>query len=66
MRMKHLPHSLPFTRSLALLATLAAVYAQADVKLPVIFSDRMVFVRAVHEAKHLKEHELEIYNSWFG
>ena len=45
MRMKHLPHSLPFTRSLALLATLAAVSAQADVKLPVIFSDRMVLQR---------------------
>ena len=33
------------TRSLALLTTLAAVSAQADVKLPVIFSDRMVLQR---------------------
>ncbi|CAK0784012.1 hypothetical protein CVIRNUC_007215 [Coccomyxa viridis] len=30
-----------------------------------VFSDRMVFVRAVHEAKWLSEMELAIYDSWF-
>ncbi|KAK9902878.1 hypothetical protein WJX75_009597 [Coccomyxa subellipsoidea] len=30
-----------------------------------VFSDRMVFVRAVHEAKWLSEMELSIYDSWF-
>ena len=29
-----------------------------------VFSDRMVFVRAVHEAKWLSEMELGIYDSW--
>ncbi len=29
-----------------------------------VFSDRMVFVRAVHEAKWLSEMELSIYDSW--
>lgn len=45
MRMKHQSPPLQFTRSLALLAALAAVSAHADVKLPVIFSDRMVLQR---------------------
>ncbi|CAA0840877.1 P-loop containing nucleoside triphosphate hydrolases superfamily protein [Striga hermonthica] len=30
-----------------------------------IFSDRMVFVRAVHEAKWMNEMEISIYDSWF-
>lgn len=30
-----------------------------------VFSDRMVFVRAVHEAKWLSDAELEVYDSWF-
>eukprot|EP01018_Ginkgo_biloba_P004845 Gb_17080 [translate_table: standard] len=30
-----------------------------------IFSDRMVFVRAVHEAKWMNEMEINIYDSWF-
>ncbi|TVU39789.1 hypothetical protein EJB05_13229, partial [Eragrostis curvula] len=30
-----------------------------------IFSDRMVFVRAVHESNWLNEMELSIYDSWF-
>lgn len=30
-----------------------------------IFSDRLVFVRAVHEAKWMSELELRIYESWF-
>eukprot|EP00850_Spirogloea_muscicola_P008875 SM000048S16587 [mRNA] locus=s48:664225:666559:+ [translate_table: standard] len=30
-----------------------------------VFSDRMVFVRAVHEAKWMSEMELSIYDSWF-
>eukprot|EP00252_Welwitschia_mirabilis_P002770 TRINITY_DN12751_c0_g1_i1.p1 TRINITY_DN12751_c0_g1~~TRINITY_DN12751_c0_g1_i1.p1 ORF type:complete len:556 (+),score=88.72 TRINITY_DN12751_c0_g1_i1:234-1901(+) len=30
-----------------------------------VFSDRMVFVRAVHEAKWMNEMELSIYDSWF-
>ncbi|CAI9114839.1 OLC1v1015648C1 [Oldenlandia corymbosa var. corymbosa] len=30
-----------------------------------VFSDRMVFVRAVHEAKWMNEMELNIYDSWF-
>ena len=29
-----------------------------------VFSDRMVFVRAVHEAKWLSDMELGIYDSW--
>lgn len=29
-----------------------------------VFSDRMVFVRAVYEAKWLSEMELSIYDSW--
>eukprot|EP00884_Botryococcus_braunii_P010284 jgi/Botrbrau1/19257/Bobra.0073s0007.1 len=31
-----------------------------------IFSDRMVFVRAVHEAQWLSDMELKIYDSWFN
>lgn len=31
-----------------------------------VFSDRMVFVRAVHDAKWLSDAELEIYDSWFN
>ncbi|KAI4324193.1 hypothetical protein L6164_023750 [Bauhinia variegata] len=30
-----------------------------------IFSDRMVFVRAVHEASWMNEMEISIYDSWF-
>nr|XP_010930780.2 LOW QUALITY PROTEIN: uncharacterized protein LOC105051845 [Elaeis guineensis] len=30
-----------------------------------VFSDQMVFVRAVHEAKWMNEMEISIYNSWF-
>ncbi|GFP81409.1 deoxycytidine kinase [Phtheirospermum japonicum] len=30
-----------------------------------VFSDRMVFVRAVHEAKWMNEMEISIYDSWF-
>ncbi|XP_043707152.1 uncharacterized protein LOC122656617 [Telopea speciosissima] len=30
-----------------------------------IFSDRMVFVRAVHEANWMSEMEINIYDSWF-
>eukprot|EP00898_Chlorokybus_atmophyticus_P000451 jgi/Chlat1/1406/Chrsp12S01977 len=30
-----------------------------------IFSDRMVFVRAVHEAKWMSDMEISIYDSWF-
>ncbi|KAF3331941.1 Deoxycytidine kinase [Carex littledalei] len=30
-----------------------------------VFSDRMVFVRAVHEAKWMNEMEITIYDSWF-
>ncbi|KAK4741053.1 hypothetical protein SAY87_024641 [Trapa incisa] len=30
-----------------------------------VYSDRMVFVRAVHEAKWMTEMELNIYDSWF-
>ncbi|KAK9786082.1 hypothetical protein WJX73_009061 [Symbiochloris irregularis] len=30
-----------------------------------VFSDRMVFVRAVHQAKHMSDLELSLYNSWF-
>ncbi|KAM0939988.1 putative deoxycytidine kinase [Dioscorea sansibarensis] len=30
-----------------------------------VFSDRMVFVRAVHEAKWMNEMEVSIYDSWF-
>ncbi|KZV40887.1 P-loop containing nucleoside triphosphate hydrolases superfamily protein isoform 1 [Dorcoceras hygrometricum] len=30
-----------------------------------VFSDRMVFVRAVHEAKWMNEMEISIYESWF-
>lgn len=30
-----------------------------------VFSDRMVFVRAVHEARWLSEMELSIYDSWY-
>ncbi|KAM7279805.1 hypothetical protein ACFE04_006939 [Oxalis oulophora] len=30
-----------------------------------VFSDRMVFVRAVHEAKWMDEMEISIYDSWF-
>lgn len=29
-----------------------------------VFSDRMVFVRAVHEANWLSDMELSIYDSW--
>lgn len=45
MRMKQQRPPFSFSRSLALLATLAAVSAHADVKLPAIFSDRMVLQR---------------------
>ena len=45
MRMKQLPALPCLKRSLALLTVLAAVSAHADVKLPVIFSDRMVLQR---------------------
>lgn len=31
-----------------------------------VFSDRMVFVRAVHEAKWMNEMEISIYDSWFN
>ena len=31
-----------------------------------IFSDRMVFVRAMHEAGFLGDLELSIYDSWFS
>lgn len=31
-----------------------------------VFSDRMVFVRAVHEAKWMSEMEISIYDSWFN
>ena len=31
-----------------------------------VFSDRMVFVRAVHEAKWMSELELAVYESWFA
>eukprot|EP00243_Klebsormidium_subtile_P004331 TRINITY_DN18304_c0_g1_i1.p1 TRINITY_DN18304_c0_g1~~TRINITY_DN18304_c0_g1_i1.p1 ORF type:complete len:742 (-),score=177.64 TRINITY_DN18304_c0_g1_i1:334-2559(-) len=30
-----------------------------------VFSDRMVFVRAVHEAKFMSDMEISIYDSWF-
>lgn len=30
-----------------------------------VFSDRHVFVRAVHENEWLSEAELQIYDSWF-
>eukprot|EP00897_Mesotaenium_endlicherianum_P008960 jgi/Mesen1/8092/ME000434S07332 len=30
-----------------------------------VFSDRMVFVRAVHEAKWMSEMEVSLYDSWF-
>ncbi|KAG8389678.1 hypothetical protein BUALT_Bualt01G0003800 [Buddleja alternifolia] len=30
-----------------------------------VFTDRMVFVRAVHEAKWMSEMEISIYDSWF-
>ena len=29
-----------------------------------VFSDRMVFVRAVHESKYMSDLELSVYNSW--
>ncbi len=29
-----------------------------------VFSDRMVFVRAVHESQWLSDMELSIYDSW--
>jgi deoxyadenosine/deoxycytidine kinase len=29
-----------------------------------IFSDRMVFVRAVHAARYMSDTELAIYDSW--
>jgi deoxyadenosine/deoxycytidine kinase len=29
-----------------------------------IFSDRMVFVRAMHEAGHMGDLELSVYDSW--
>ncbi|GLI67794.1 hypothetical protein VaNZ11_012080 [Volvox africanus] len=31
-----------------------------------VFSDRMVFVRAVHASCDLADHELAIYDAWFG
>lgn len=31
-----------------------------------VFSDRMVFVRAVHEAKYMSDMEISIYDSWFS
>lgn len=31
-----------------------------------IFSDRMVFVRAMHEAGHMGDLELSVYDSWFN
>jgi len=30
-----------------------------------VFSDRMVFVRAVHEARYMSDLELSVYDSWF-
>ena len=30
-----------------------------------VFSDRMVFVRAVHEANWMSDLELSVYDSWF-
>ena len=30
-----------------------------------VFSDRMVFVRAVHEAQYMSDLELSVYDSWF-
>ena len=29
-----------------------------------VFSDRMVFVRAVHQSKYMSDLELSVYNSW--
>ena len=29
-----------------------------------VFSDRMVFVQAVHESKYMSDLELSVYNSW--
>ena len=31
-----------------------------------VFSDRMVFVRAVHEAQWMSDLELSVYDSWFS
>ncbi|GLC35670.1 hypothetical protein PLESTB_000004300 [Pleodorina starrii] len=31
-----------------------------------VFSDRMVFVRAVHASRDLEDHELAMYDAWFG
>ncbi len=31
-----------------------------------VFSDRMVFVRAVKASGDLQDHELAIYDAWFG
>jgi hypothetical protein len=31
-----------------------------------VFSDRMVFVRALRASQDLQQHELTIYDSWFG
>ena len=31
-----------------------------------VFSDRLVFVRAVHEEKWLDDYQLELYDSWFN
>jgi len=31
-----------------------------------VFSDRLVFVRAIHEAKWLTDEQLELYDSWFN
>lgn len=31
-----------------------------------VFSDRLVFVRAVHEAQWLSDMQLELYDSWFN
>lgn len=30
-----------------------------------VFSDRMVFVKAVHAAKYMSDTELAVYDSWF-
>lgn len=31
-----------------------------------VFCDRMVFVKAVHEAQHMSQLELKLYDSWFN
>ena len=41
-------------------------FPQSDLRLleRSVFSDRMVFVRAVHESKYMSDLELNVYNSW--